>query len=84
MLILIRDIIFVIVRFPSETPKLYLEKAIRLSSDVLVCFLHLYDRAYVARCIDRLIPHLFVLDSNVAVCAQPSADCFFYIGHWST
>ena len=50
MLILITDIIFVIVCFSSKTPQFNFEKAIRMSTDVLIRFLHLSGRAYVAQC----------------------------------
>ena len=50
MLIIIADVIFVIACFSSEMPWLNFEKAFRLSTDVLICFLHLSGRAYVAQC----------------------------------
>ena len=46
----ITDIIFVIVCFSSKAPQFNFEKAIRMSKDVLIRFLHLSGRAYVAQC----------------------------------
>ena len=70
------DIMFVLARSSSETPYLYFEKAMRLSREILLCFLQLSDRAYVSRaqcvCFFLLLVVLAPHNLNVAVYAQVS------------